>query len=910
MQKMSSILVASIVLIPLLIGLFRLAVSPAVRAVFLRNVRSYFSGILGYLFIVVFVVLAALLAFNQQFFTNNLATLDQLTAAFPMLLLFLVPAITMTSWSEERKLGTDELLFTLPASDLDILIGKYLSVLSVYTIALGFSITNLYVLARMGTPDWGPILSTYFGYWLAGAALLTAGLLTSSLTSSATVAFVLGAALCALPVFIDRIPQRAFGILDLPRETIAQLSMNAQLRDFGLGMIPLSGVLYFVSLAILMLYLNYIVIRRRHWSGGEHAGMGFQYAIRGASVAALLLGVNLLAQGAMVRADLTEGKIYSLSATTRQVIAEMSPERPVMIQAFVSPSVPREYVPVRKRLLGLLRQYDEMGGGKITVRIVDVEPFSESTDEAAAFGLSPRTVVSSRDGRQIQEDIFLGVVFSSSYDEVIIPTLGPGSSIEYELTRSLRTVSKAERLTVGVLQTDANVIGGQTDWEIVRELRLQYDVESVSPASPIDAAKYDVLVAVMPSSLTDEEMVNFLDYVEAGRPTLIFDDPYPLQLNPPNRISIAPRLPKPSPGGMFGQQQPPTPKADEGKLTQLMNYLNISWSYDSVLWDDFNPHPGFGDQLPDEYLFIGNQSTNPEALSSESPITSGLQEVFLAYAGEIRNRANSPYEFTSLLETGAGSGILLWEQFAQQSFNPMTFQPDFELNRSPRYLMDPSVHCTAAQIKGKEGGPNVIFVADIDMISDFFFQLRLVSTELTFDNISFILNAIDTLAGDDAYISLRNRRETRATLTAVEEQTSVFRQQLRDQEKIAEENLESEIQKRQAQLDATREEIESDTSLSARAREERLQMALQNEQRRLAVFRQEQEKLLEQEKSRLNDQTNRKIQETENSFWTRAVLIPPIPAVILGLFVLLVRMLRERREIEPARHARSRATSQ
>ena len=908
MRTLLTILISLAVLAPLAFAAWRMAVSPAVRAVFLRNVKSYFSGILGYLFIVVFVVAASLLAFNQQFFSNNLASLDQLSAAFPILLLFLVPAITMAAWSDERKLGTDELLFTLPASDFDILTGKYLAVLAVYTIALAFSVTNLIVLAFIGNPDWGPIATTYLGYWLAGAALLAAGMLASSLTSNATVAFVLGAVFCSIPVFINSIPRTFFGLFDLPRETMAQLSVGVQLRDFTLGMIPLSGVLYFVSFAALMLYLNYVVIRRRHWSGDEQTKMGWQYAIRAVSVAAVLFGLNILAQGGTARADLTSENIYSLSLTTRNLIAAMSPDRPVTIQAFISPDVPREFVSVRKRLVGLLRQYDDLGGGKIDVRIVDVRPYSEQADEAEAFGIEPRSVITERDGRQIREDVFMGVVFTSSYDEVVIESLGPGSLLEYELTRSLGTVSKAERLTVGVLQTDANVIGGQRDWEIVRELRLQYNVESVSPAGEIDQDKYDVLLAVMPSSLTEAEMTNFLDYVESGRPTLIFDDPYPMTLNSQGRISTAPRLPKPSPGGgMFGMnQQPPVPKADDGKLTSLMRMLQMTWTHDSILWDDYNPHPEFGDLVPKEYLFTRNRTENPAALNPDSPITSGLQEVLLAYVGEVRNRENSKFDYTPLLVTGPVSGLMLWEQYAEQSFNPMTFSPDFVLKRNPGYSIDPAVHAVAAHIKGKEeGDPNVVFVADIDMITDWFFAQRLQNTGLVFDNVPFILNAVDVLAGDDSYLDLRKRRAEQRTLTTVEAQTSVLLQRLREREEEVDQRLEKQLEEQQARFDERRKEIEQNTELSERAREDQLRMALANEQRRLDVFRQDQEKQLEREKKRLSDETQRQVLETENKFWLYAVLIPPIPAIILGLSVLLNRLFRERREIDPERTMRS-----
>ena len=183
-----------------------------ISAVGSRNLKQYFSSVLGYVIIVAFVAVSAILTFSQQFFADNLANLDQLTIWFPMLLLFLAPAISMSVWADERRLGTDAILFTLPASDLEILLGKYFAVAAVFTISLLFSMTQLIALNALGEPDWGVIAATYFGYWLSGLALLSIGMFASSLTESSTVAFVLGFVLpCVLTTSSSATrPTRAF----------------------------------------------------------------------------------------------------------------------------------------------------------------------------------------------------------------------------------------------------------------------------------------------------------------------------------------------------------------------------------------------------------------------------------------------------------------------------------------------------------------------------------------------------------------------------------------------------------------------------------------------------------------------------------------------------------------------------
>lgn len=237
-------------------------------------------------------------------------------------------------------------------------------------------------------------------------------------------------------------------------------------------------------------------------------------------------------------------------------------------------------------------------------------------------------VPTDEDGRRGVQEVFMGVVVSSPVDEVVVPIFEAGTSIEYELTRSIRTVANEKRLTVGMLTTDARVAGGfdmthfrqLPEWRIQTELKKQYKVEQVAADSPIDEKKYDVVVAVMPSSLSPTQLPNLVDYVKKGRPTLIFDDPLPVF---DGAGSQAPRLPKPRPGGgMMGgfNQQPPEPKAEDGKLTSLLKVLEVAWDNGEVIFDvaGVNLHPEFANMIQPELVFVSTKSGNKSDSSDQS----------------------------------------------------------------------------------------------------------------------------------------------------------------------------------------------------------------------------------------------------------------------------------------------------
>ncbi len=657
-----------------------------IRAIFRRNFVSYFSNPTGYVFICVFVLLSSIAAFwPNEFFNSNLANLDQLNTYLPYILLVFIPAITMSIWADERRQGTDELLLTIPAGDFDVVLGKYLAAVAIFSVALLFSlVSNLSVLWWLGEPDIGLFLATYFGYWVVGWAMLAIGMVASFLTGNLTVGFVLGALFnvpLAFAASADVIIKDSNLAVAVERWSIAN-----QFRDFSRGVISFSSVAYFAGIMALMLYLCMVLIGRRHWRGGQEGrGVALHYFVRFLALTVVVVSLDVfLARHDSLRADITSEGLSSLAPQTRQLLRELNPKYPIQVFAYVSENVPENYVQTKLNLLSTLSELKAAAGNKLELDIRTIDPLSsDATQAEQQFGIRPQPVEGRSRGARSPEEIFLAVAVTCGLDKVVIPFFDRGLPVEYELVRSIATVSQQKRKKVGVLTTDAKLYGGfdmqsmssTRNEMIIDELQKQYNLVQVDPTSPI-TEHYDVLLAVQPSSLGPQQMAHFIAAVKNGQPTAIFEDPFPAM-----SVDVAgTAAEKQPPGGMNPMMMGRQPPAPKGNIAPLWAMLGVDFDGSDVVWQDYNPYPQFRGHLSKEFVFV-EEGFAEDAFNQQDPITSKLQELLLPYPGSFRGLNSSPLKFTPLVVAGGGTGVVPAGDILERSFHGPADEPQHRPGR-------------------------------------------------------------------------------------------------------------------------------------------------------------------------------------------------------------------------------------
>jgi ABC-2 type transport system permease protein len=235
-----------------------------VRAVFMRELIGYFTTPVAYVFLIVFLALAGSLTFYiGNFFDRNQADLEAFFAFHPWLYLFLIPAIAMRLWAEERKSGTVELLLTYPVSLWDAVLGKFFAAWLFAGLALALTFPIWLTVNFLGTPDNGAILAGYIGSFMMAGGYLAIGSCISAATKNQVIAFVLAAALCFLFTLGGTSLVLGFAGSVFPAaivELIASFSFLNHFEQIKKGVIDLRDVVFFLSVIGVFLFANTLVL--------------------------------------------------------------------------------------------------------------------------------------------------------------------------------------------------------------------------------------------------------------------------------------------------------------------------------------------------------------------------------------------------------------------------------------------------------------------------------------------------------------------------------------------------------------------------------------------------------------------------------------------------------------------------
>lgn len=227
-----------------------------------RELGAYFNSVVAYIVVILFLLITGALFWLNYFQQINLLSLRGFFTQAPLFLAFFAPAVTMGLFAEEKRMGTLELLMTMPLSDFEIVMGKFLAALSllavVFTMTLAYPIT----LSMLGDLDWGAVASGYIGLLLLGGTYAAIGLMASSWTRDQVVAILTAFSICFFLYLIDQLVGQPTGTM---ARVVDYLSTNSHFNNLARGVVDIRDVFYYISVTGVALLVAQVSIASRRW---------------------------------------------------------------------------------------------------------------------------------------------------------------------------------------------------------------------------------------------------------------------------------------------------------------------------------------------------------------------------------------------------------------------------------------------------------------------------------------------------------------------------------------------------------------------------------------------------------------------------------------------------------------------
>jgi ABC-type uncharacterized transport system involved in gliding motility auxiliary subunit len=602
----------------------------------------------------------------------------------------------------------------------------------------------------------------------------------------------------------------------------------------------------------------------------------------------VLIAFNYLASTASVRADLTEGKLYTLSDGTKKILQRL--DSPVKLRLYLSQgeSVPVQLRSYSQRVEDLAREFKSVAGANLIIEKYNPQPDSEEEDAAQLDGIEPQQLMSG-------EQFYLGVAVNRLERKQTIPTLTPARErlLEYDLARAIARVGIAEQPTIGlmsalpVLGEKFNPFTRQSSepWVLANELKRDFNVRTVNMTATSIDKDLNVLLVIHPRDISEATEYALDQFVLRGGKLIVFVDPY----------------------AYFDQQPSPMPGVGGGGTSSTLPRLFKAWGV------EMNPGKVVADAV--YYSGSGNRYTptvltlNRSALNRDDVVTSQIETLLYAFGGAFNVKPAQGLKVIDLAKSSPNSMLVdnvvasVSGEAAMKGFKPDEKAKLLALRLAGKFASAfpegrPKAESPAAKdakpkpepapepvLKETAKDNSVVLVADVDMLNDGaavdiqeVFGRRIVVPSN--GNLAFAQSLVEQLASGDDLISLRSRASAFRPLSVV-----------RQMEADAQKEYFGKIQGIETELQKTTEKLQA-LQKSRGAATKGAQILTPQEQEEIERFR----KRVAETRKELKDLRKNLRQDAEQLvLWTKIanIALMPLLVALAGLAVALVRRRRQ-----------------
>ncbi len=354
-----------------------------------KEFAGFFSSPIAFIFFGVFLAVILFVFFwVETFFARNIADVRPLFSWMPILMIFLAAAITMRMWSEERRSGTLEFLLTTPVPPWQLVAGKFIACLSLVAVALALTLPLPITVSLIGHLDWGPVVGGYVATLFLAGAYIAIGLFVSARSDSQIVSLIVTVLVCGIFYLLGS--DTLTGLFGTRVGEILQLmGSGSRFESITRGVIDIRDLYYYLSLTGLFLTFNIFALERLRWADNRTNSRHRQWGAVTALLAANLLAANIWLQSIdWARADITQGRLYSISDTTRGYLSRL--REPLLIRGYFSAHTHPLLAPLVPRLRDLLEEYAVAGRGRVRVEFIDPQENPDLEQEAGQkYGIRP-----------------------------------------------------------------------------------------------------------------------------------------------------------------------------------------------------------------------------------------------------------------------------------------------------------------------------------------------------------------------------------------------------------------------------------------------------------------------------------------------------------------------------------------